>query len=188
MKIAVIDIETSGLDPFEHEILDIACIMDGKEFHQKVKPTHMQYASEEAIKINGYTPEAWADAFDLNVALIMLNDFVRPTMDAEIPAMMAYNVAFDWGFLQKAYRDTGVPNPFTYQKLCLMSIAWSTMSDMNPPSLKAMCTKFGIKPEPAVHEAINGAWCAYKIAVMLDLVHGTKGKKLAGPVQPVPPK
>jgi DNA polymerase III epsilon subunit-like protein len=187
MKIALVDIETSGLDPFEHEILDIACIMDGKEFHTKVKPTHMQFASEEAIKINGYTPEAWADAVPLDAALIMLNDFVRPTMSGEIPAMMAYNVAFDWGFLQKAYRDTGVPNPFTYQKLCLMSIAWSTMSTMNPPTLEAMCTKFHITPEPAVHEAINGAWCAYKVALMLNLVHGKERGKVADGVQPVSP-
>jgi DNA polymerase III epsilon subunit-like protein len=187
MKLAIIDIETSGLDPREHEIIDIACIMDGKEFHTKVKPTRMEYASEEAIKINGYTPEKWADAVPLDAALIMLNDFVRPTMNAEPPIFMAYNVAFDWGFVYEAYRSTGVPNPFTYQKLCLMSIAWSTMSTMNPPSLKAMCTKFLINPEPAVHEAINGAWCAFKIAMMLNLVHGKERSKVAGGVQPISP-
>ena len=177
MKIAVIDIETSGLDCREHEILDLACIMDGKEFHTKVLPTRMQYASEKAIEINGYTPEAWKDAVPLDAALNMLNDFV-----GENPIFMAYNVAFDWGFIYEAYRSTGLTNPFTYQKLCLMSIAWSTMHDMNPPSLKAMCAKFGIKAEPEVHEAINGVWCAFKVAMMLDLVHGTKGKKLAGTV------
>jgi len=176
MKLAIIDIETSGLNPREHEILDIACIMDGKEFHMKVKPKRMEFASEKAIEINGYTPEKWKDASDLDVVLLLLNDFVRPTKDAEIPAFMAYNVAFDWGFMAEAYHTTGVPNPFTYQKLCIMSIAWSTMPDMNPPSLKAMCTKFTIRPEPEVHEAINGAWCAYKVAMMLNLVNEKRGK------------
>ena len=169
MKLAIIDIETSGLDPREHEILDIACIMGRKEFSVKVKPTRMQYASEEAIKINGYTPEKWEDAVPLDAALLMLNDFV-----GEKPIFVSYNVGFDWGFIYEAYRSTGIDNPFTYQKLCLMSIAWSTMPDMNPPTLKAICVKFHINSEPAVHEALNGAWCAYKVAIMLGLIHGTK--------------
>jgi len=166
MKIAVIDIETSGLDPREHEILDIACVMNNREFTVKVKPTRMQYASEEAIIINGYTPEGWKDAVPLDTALHMLNDFV-----GEDPIFMAYNATFDWGFIREAYRETDVTNPFTYQKLCLMSIAWAKIGpEMKPPSLKAMCTKFHIAPEPAVHEAINGAWCAYKVAMMLELL------------------
>lgn len=180
MKIAIIDVETSGLDPRENEILDLACVMDGRGFHVKVKPTRMQYASERAIEINGYTPEAWEDAIPLDAALIMLNDFVGTSA-----VFMAYNVAFDWGFVYEAYRTCGLTNPFTYQKLCLMSIAWAQNPEKTPPTLKSLCERLGIPPEPPVHQAINGARCAAQVATVLHLLDGTVRGQVADTTKPI---
>ena len=157
MNLVIIDLETSGLDPLVHEILEIGAVRaaDGAEFEVKVWP--LRKVDPEAAKVNGYTPEKWREeAFLLPQALKLLAEFVGT--DAY---MTAYNVSFDRPFLEKAYRDCNLPYPFHYRHLDLMTLAWAKSIFGLPPSLKEACDIFNVPPESEVHRALNGAQCAH---------------------------
>jgi DNA polymerase-3 subunit epsilon len=66
IPVVFLDVETTGLDADVHEIMEIAVVdIEGRTLiDTKVKPTSLETASEEALKINGYAdhPELWENA------------------------------------------------------------------------------------------------------------------------------
>jgi DNA polymerase III epsilon subunit-like protein len=160
MNLFVIDTETSGLDPQKCEILEIGAVNynTGETFEVKVHPLHIKDAEPRALEVNGYNEKDWEEAFLLPNALKLLSQFIGGEA-----YMAAFNVSFDRAFLEKAYKDCNLPYPFHYHHLDVMSIAWSKGGWIVVPSLKQVCTHFGIEPEPAIHSALNGAQCAYQI-------------------------
>ncbi len=158
----ILDLETTGLNPDIHEIIEIGAVKveSGEIFSVKVLPTRIVDADPVALKVNGYSDEAWENATPLFAALAQLNAFVG----SDKPHMMAYNVSFDKAFLEKAYGTEGVEveYPFDRRALDLMSIAcWEFRTD--PCSLKYACISLGIDPEDAVHNALAGALKAREV-------------------------
>lgn len=79
---------------------------------------------------------------------------------------MSYNVAFDMGFLLQAIRTTGLGAPGTRApNLCLQTMAYTMMphQGMFSWSMKNVCAKLGIPPEPAMHRAMNGVMAEFEI-------------------------
>lgn len=164
MKLAILDCETTGLDPRKHEIIEIAALICDKNtlaveqmFHSKIRPNHIETADPVALRINGYTPEAWSAAPHIFSVLASLDPFINGA------ALVAYNVTFDNGFLEAAYRQVGRPYPFQYQKYCALSLAAFLIPGKSSYSLKNVCGYLGIPPEPEIHSAKNGAVCAHAV-------------------------
>lgn len=165
-KIVIVDIETSGLDPERHEILEIgAVIFDSKTLaiidalDLRVKPEHPETGDARAFAVNGYNAEEWADCMDLKLALYMFK--VR----TEGATFCAHNAIFDWSFLLKASEKTGVALHFDYHKLDLLSIAWAKIphEKVQSWSLKTICAYLGIPPEPKLHRGLQGAMKEYEV-------------------------
>lgn len=156
-NITVIDIETTGLDPFIHEIIEIGAVNETGTFSSKVRPLKLNLIDPSAVAVNGYNAEEWKDAPLLPDVLNDMVKFVSGTRFA------AYNVTFDWSFFQKAYHDYGMSSPFHYQKLDILSLAVFGKLDLASNKLKHVCEALDIPPEPAEHRAINGAVCAYEV-------------------------
>lgn len=156
----IIDLETTGLDPFKHEIIEIGAIdVDtGETFEVKVHPIRIKEAEPEAMRVNGFDAEEWAnEAFMLTNALYLLNQFVGNGR----PAVMGYNVSFDRAFLERAYVESHMKYPFHYLHLDLMTLAWYRFR--KTLSLKNVCEALDIEPEANVHRALAGAKCAYEV-------------------------
>lgn len=168
-KIAFVDLETTGLNPLKAEILEIGAIVydinEGtiQEYNAKIKPLRIESADPKALEVNGYTEKEWKKAGTLEEALRGLGEI------CEGATFLAYNVSFDWSFLEVAYETTGLPVPFHYHRLCVMSMATIKIpkSKVQSYSLKTVCAFLGIEPEPKVHRALNGAQKAMEVYMAL---------------------
>ena len=164
MKVAIVDLETTGLDAYKHEIIDIgAIIFDSKNpsdhtiIDCKVKPQHIENAEPAALKVNGYNAEEWKDALPLDDALQLM------LQKASGAIFVSYNVTFDWSFIAEAYKKSPIRNPFNYHKFCLMTLAWARVPGARSLKLRDICLLMDIPPEPEVHKALNGAKRAFEL-------------------------
>lgn len=166
MKIAIIDVETTGLDPVKDEIIEIGAVIFDDEkagsletVNVKIKPEHIETALKEALVVNGYKKEDWADAVTMEQAMQILS----PKVDGAI--FCAYNMLFDWRFIEEACKKLFIMLPFSYRKLDLLTMAWCKLDHkkMRNWKLKTVCKALDIEPEPEEHRAINGAMTEYEV-------------------------
>lgn len=127
-NLVFIDLETTGLDKHNHEIIEVGClVVDGKTFEikdkyaTKVKPTHIDTADPKALKISGYTDEKWKKSIDLRTALEKIAVFSKDGMIA------GWNVAFDWGFIEENFRNLSIESSFNYHKVDTQAIAYAML-------------------------------------------------------------
>ena len=105
MKYAVIDIETTGLNPHQHEIIEIAIITETESYHAKVIPQNIQYADSKALDINGYNEKDWYGAVPPQDVAIRS----AKMLDGHI--IIGHNPSFDMSFLRELW-DLYNCNPY----------------------------------------------------------------------------
>jgi DNA polymerase III epsilon subunit-like protein len=133
------DLETGGLQPYKHPIVQIAAaavqldtLAIVEQFERKVKFDTLA-CTPEALAVNHYTPEAWADAQPLVAVLNEFADLCRRYAwirkvsksgnDYTVAQLAAYNASFDLEFIQVACRQHHVFLPASYSGLCTMQRA-----------------------------------------------------------------
>jgi len=120
MRYAVIDTETTGLDPARSAILEIAILVfeDGERvgrFYTKIQPTKEELAmsSRKALEINGYLkrPEDWDGApyFEQVAADI------EETLDGAVA--VGHNVSFDVEMVRHNFRRHGYRGRVPWAKI-----------------------------------------------------------------------
>lgn len=121
-----IDLETGGTIPGTHAVLSIAAVTAaGASFHRLIKPGKGLLIEPEAVKVNGYTPEAWAigGAVDVLEAARDFRDFVTTAKrgnGAWIP--LAHNAGFDKSFTEWIERHVGFEFGLSYHWECSMAV------------------------------------------------------------------
>lgn len=166
------DVETTGTDPFIHEIIEIGLVVADQrslqvigELDIKVEPVHIELASAEALAVNGYAPEDWIDAITLHEAMRF---YAAKTAGG---IFIAHNAKLDWSFIEMAFRLTDTENRMDYHVFCSMSMAWVKMRKLPGfagVNLKHLARSLGVPEEPLPHRAINGARTAYEVFRKLD--------------------
>lgn len=159
----VVDLETSGLDPARHEIVEIGAVLLDEiclemigEYEAKVAPSPMftLNAQAEALVVNGYDDEVWkAEGISLRSALTGLSAF------GDLATFAAWNVAFDWSFLAHALSTERVSLGLgDYHKLCVYSMARQELrGEVDHLTLSEVVEYYGGEPEDRPHRALNGA-------------------------------
>lgn len=172
-NLAFIDIETTGLNPDRHEIIELAGIIVrqipqmGKgakveaveEFEIKIKPEHLETAEPEALRINGYNDADWLFATDLTSAMKLV---AGKTKDC---VLVGLNIAFDASFLDHAFRKTGVKNEMHFHRIEVMSMAFAKLYDSPLAerfSLKALAEYFKIENAKA-HTALSDIRTTFEV-------------------------
>ncbi len=172
-NLAFIDVETTGLLPDVHEIIELGVILarqvpqEGKgpaleilgEFDYKIIPERIFNADPESLKVNGYTPEKWKDAKPLKE---VMEDFAERTRGA---SFVAHNIVMDSAFINRAFERAGVKNLMHYHKIDTISLAFAKLyhdPKVEKFSLRFLCEYFGIKNENA-HTALSDARATFEL-------------------------
>jgi len=158
--LAIVDLETTGLDASIHEIVDLAVlIVDQKSLNvtgrygARVKPRNIDRAAQKALHVVGYSPNLWRTSVPLEAAMEVLSEKVSGAI------LCSTNVYLTRSFLDAAFRRCGVEDSTSYHHIDLMSIAWAAAPTLKLTrlSMDAVCKKLGIPPEPTPRRAAHGA-------------------------------
>jgi DNA polymerase III subunit epsilon len=115
-QLSFIDVETTGLHPFTHEIVEVAIINESngsagplEVWSSKVAPSRLDQANPIAMKINGFNAEEWRDAPSIQeVGLKIKASLCGKTA-------VGHNVGFDLDFLSALCVEAGVSSPGSWE-------------------------------------------------------------------------
>lgn len=155
-KLFFFDSETGGLDPGQHDMVEVACIVTDPTGHDvlaeycaKVHPRRP--VDPKAAEVNGYTAEKWAaEAIQLPAAMDHMLDMARDCV------FVAHNAAFDWGFFQPAMaaRNRGWRGSYHKIDTCALAMPLLKAGLVVDVKLATLVTFFGGRQE-AAHSALS---------------------------------
>lgn len=162
MRITVLDTETTGLDHKIHELIQLALIEmelleNGelkilKEHEYKIAPKRLEIASKEALLINGYTEERWANALPNIFSIVPELDNIWTTSDL----LLGQNLIFDLRYITKAYHQLGLMRPVYPKYIDTKHMASLLVKEgiLKSSSMDPMCEFFKIKFKGNAHDAL----------------------------------
>jgi len=181
MIITVIDTETTGFDMLKHEIIEIAAVKvmskNNKfealgEFQAKVIPERIEWAAPQALKVNGYTEEAWLNARSFKEVGPEFAKFIK---DSDIH--IGQNLVFDYRFITKAFNQHNLEVPAFKRYFDTKLMADSLVHDkkLERSGLDFLCEHYKIKTIGRAHTALTDC---KRTLVLFD--------KLRKEIKPVP--
>jgi len=171
--LAFLDLETTGLDPRRHEIIEAAVIrVDGRTLREldavsvRIAPLCPERAEPEALKLNGFDAATWGGG-QLWAALLRIDPLL---VDAHVAGCSV--ARFDIPFLMEAYDSERMQRPkLGKHQLHVESLCWPLLlrGQVESLSLAALCDHFGISNAGA-HGALVDCRRALEVArrVLLD--------------------
>lgn len=140
--LAFIDVETTGLNPQLHEIIEISiikvCPIKGRlNYTSKIKPVHIEYASEEALRINGYNAKDWRDAPDAETVLSKVSDMLAGCI------LVGHNVRFDEEFLSETCHRLGLRCRYERRMIDTVTLALEHLYNLDSVSMDSIREYFG---------------------------------------------
>jgi len=193
----LIDLETTGLDPNLHEIVDTCAIILSRKlehiakFHALSYPDYPRRASPKALEINGYTKEEWSikGAITQKELAHTFSDFIYNTLGSKsdnvrlIP--VGHRIRFDTGFIGKLMENHGLEIPMDTRRFidtlvledCIRvakSIAEDKCSRSSPKSFERLAATYNVSMGNECHTAEGDVAATLKVLrKQIDLI--TKG-------------
>lgn len=166
--LAFVDVETTGLVPGWHEMIDLGVVMtdlDGQAVDSlfvRIQPRHPERTSPGAVAVNGFDVERWqalgaASPADAVAQLLAFHE--RAAVGRSV-MMVAFNSPFDTAFLDHLLRAEGRSwrELYHYFVLDLPSMAWSL--GLRELTGNDLSQRLGVPDEPRVadeHTGLTGA-------------------------------
>lgn len=163
--LVVFDLETSGLDPRVHEVLEVGAIRVAPDlqtergvFERRFRLERPGDADPAALAVCGYSLERWRDAVDRATGLRELAAFSQGAL------LAGFNVAFDWGFLNFAFRRAQVVPRIDYHLFDVFSVAFErTAGEDGGYTLRTFCRRFNVPAPGEPHHALEDARAALEL-------------------------
>ena len=166
--LAFVDVETTGLVPGFHEMIDIGIVMTDlegaeiAEFFTRIQPEQPQRTDAGARAVNAFNADRWRQlgALDPAAAVEKVIAFHNDNAAQRKVLMVAFNSQFDSAFLDHLFRsaDHNWRELYHYFVLDVPSMAWSLgLRDLTG---SALAKELGVADEPHVadqHTGITGA-------------------------------
>jgi len=171
--ITFIDTETTGLDLFRHEVIDIAALQinwaDDKfreisRFESKIKPKKIEDASAVALKINGYTKRKWKEAPNSITFLPIIRAYIE-TSDA----VVGQNLVFDYRFINKMFESNEQDKPKWPKYADTKWMADQLVHDnkLKRSSLDFLCEHYQIPTVGRAHTALTDVLRTFELFKIL---------------------
>lgn len=155
-----LDVETSGIDPFKHELLEVAAVRVSSDFAREIgivnklcRMDHPEVAEKEALEVCGYDAARWAkESEHVRVALCDYSVLLGKDRECVVVAM---NPLFDMSFIRNTADRIGLALVEPRYVLDLASIAWPLVvrGMIEKLSLQTLCTRYGV-PNTGSHRAM----------------------------------
>ena len=166
--LAHIDVETTGLVPGHHEMIDLGLVLTDMEGHivdslfLRIMPEHPDRLSAGAARVNAFDPRRWRELGALSAAQAVDSLFAfhgRARSNRNL-LMVAFNSQFDTAFLDHLLRSQGRSwrELFHYFVLDIPSMAWAL--GYRDLTNSALASRLGVRDEPRVgaeHTGLTGA-------------------------------
>lgn len=158
--LAIVDLETTGLDASIHEILDMALLVIDQNtlklrdrYSARIKPRNIKKAAKRALDVVGYSPNAWRTSVPLEAAMEIFSE------KASGAILCSGNMYLTRSFLDAAFKRCGVEDSTSYHHIDLMSMAWAKALELKLARLTmdSLCKKLGIPTQPLPRRAGDGA-------------------------------
>ncbi len=166
--LAHVDVETTGLLPGYHEMIDIGLVMTDLTGYAldtlflRIQPQHPERLSPGAKQVNAFDPDVWKQhgALDPVMAVDRIIAFHRRVAAGRPVMLIAHNAQFDTAFLDHLFRNAGRSwrELYHYYVLDIPSMLWAR-GYRNPDASEFMARR-GIVDEPHVakeHTGLTGA-------------------------------
>lgn len=167
----VVDIETSGWDPYKHGLLSIGALnFDNPEntFYGECSLRSDALCDASATAVNGFSEDMMRDT-KKDSEVVLLQRFVDWSQDVHNKTLAGHNVGyFDANFLRVTFERHNITWPFYRRTVDLHSVAYAFMmqhgtqpqlgeNKVSALSLDAVLEYLGLPKEPKPHNALNGA-------------------------------
>ena len=151
------DVETTGLDPEQNEIIEIGAlkVRNGKvveRFMKFIRPT--EEISQTITDLTGITNEMVVNAQSREQVIPEFLDFCREDI------LIGHNVAFDYSFMKMGALAVGLD--FVSQGIDTLKIARKVHGDLESKSLERLCAYYQIENK-AAHRAYHDALATAKL-------------------------
>lgn len=145
------DIETTGLNPKYHEIIEIAAVVLKKgelceEFHAYIKPR--KPVPEFITGLTGISNETVADADTIENVLPEFLDFIKNR------CLVAHNAEFDMGFIREALKRQGILIDLGYMDT--LALSRTMLPELSSHKLNTVAEKLNL-PQFTHHRATDDA-------------------------------
>ncbi|HSM07628.1 MAG TPA: 3'-5' exonuclease [Gemmatimonadota bacterium] len=167
-RLAFVDVETTGLVPGWHEMIDLGVVMtdlDGRALDSlfiRIQPSHPERTADGARAVNAFDAERWRQlgALAPAAAVDSLRAFHRRVAGSGPVLLVAFNSQFDAAFLDHLFRAEGASwrELYHYFVLDIPSMAWAL--GYRELTGAALADHLGVEDEPHVadeHTGITGA-------------------------------
>jgi DNA polymerase III epsilon subunit family exonuclease len=178
-EFVIYDLETTGLDSYYDEILEIGAIRFRKSdyiatgqidtFQTFIKPT--KPISKEITAINSITNEMVADGVSLNQAL---EDFFAFSRGHHL---VAFNAKFDMKFIRNSASKVEYKLPRPFKTQCALELAREKLTGVPNYKLKTLAEIFKVDTTGA-HRAVND--CVMTLHVYINCLNATDGLTYRG--------
>lgn len=165
----VVDIETSGTNPYKHSILSVGAVdfsNPERQFYEECRIEKDKEFTDEALDVNGFKKESLSDPKKKGLDE-MLSEFIGWLQPVKDKTIAGHNVNFDADFLNYSFKKYGMNFSFGHRVVDTHSLVYSAMlsrglkvplkNEKTGITSDCVFDYVGLPPEPKPHNALNGA-------------------------------
>lgn len=124
--IMFIDLEMTGLDVKQHEIIEVGALLVRQpdfsilnSYYTKIIPNHIETADPKSLRVVNYSPRTWTEAIPLEQALAELSEFAPNCI------LAGWAVQNEWDFLNHALEEYSLPYFYTHRLIEVFTLAYT---------------------------------------------------------------